>query len=80
MFFVVMKNTTILKLEVKIYHGNGDRYMLAAGIYTSPNDSRKTDLEGNIPKGNTPTKSEEVESTTSNTEIKFEATGKTEVN
>ena len=67
---VLKKNTTILKFEERLDHGNGGGYILAARLYTSPNGSRKTYNEGNNPEGKTTTNLEGTTSTKSNATIK----------
>ena len=40
-----------MKFEEHLDHGNGGGYLLAARLYTSLNDTQKTDKEGNNPEG-----------------------------
>ena len=42
---ILKKNSTILKSEERLDHGNGDDCLLAMRIYTSPDDTGKTDTE-----------------------------------
>ena len=77
---VLKKNATTLKFEGRLYHGNGDGYLLDARIYASPNDARKMYLEGKKPEGKNLTKAEGTEATTENTPIKRETIGQTKAN
>ena len=77
--FELKKNATILKFEERLYNGNGNGYILAARVYTSPNGARKTHTEGNNPEGKTVTKVEGMASTTENTAIKRDTAGEIKV-
>ena len=49
---VQKKKTTIMKFRERLDHGNRGGYILAARIYTSPNNAKKTDKGGKIRTGN----------------------------
>ena len=76
---VLKKNATILQFEERLGHGNGDGNILATKLYVIPNDAGKTYLEGKKLSGETLTKAEDMESTTEDTSIKRDKTGKKKV-
>ena len=65
------KNTTILKFDERLDHENGDGYLSAARLYTSPDESGKTHSEGKKPEGKSLTKSEVTATTTTDAAIKL---------
>ena len=77
---VLKKDTTILKFEDLLDHGNGDGYLLDARLYWSLNDTGKTHSEGKSPGEKIIIKAEGMTVTKSNTEIKCETTGNILVN
>ena len=48
---VLNKNATVLKFIEILYNGNSDGYLLAARLYSIPNDAEKYTREGGIHKG-----------------------------
>ena len=73
------KNTTILKFEEHIDHGNGGSYLLAARIYTSPNNAGKMYKDEKNSEGKTVAKLEEMTRTTATAKITRQTRGKEEV-
>ena len=67
---VLKRKTTILKIQEHLDHGNNGGYILAAKLYTSPNDAGKTDKEGKNLEGKTNKNMEELKRNTATKTIK----------
>ena len=73
---ILKKNTIIMKLEEHLYHGNGDGYILATGIYAIPDDYRETKSEGKKTERKNTMKLEGMIPTIETTPIKHDTEGK----
>ena len=76
---ILKKNTTILKSEEHLDHGNGNCYLLYMRLLKIPNDAWKQTPKGKNTEESVPTNPKGAEETTTNPEIKCKATGKTDL-
>ena len=76
---LLQKNTTILKFQYGLDHGNDDGCLLVTRNYASPTNSRKMHLGRRKPENKTPTNPDRTTKTRANTAIKLEMTSNIEV-